>query len=828
MQQADELAGRGRAARGRARGRRHAVRRGVGRGRHHQHRARARPPALGVGPADRRRDRPRARADREQDLRPVPARGPPHHASSASRRCPTPRPASTARLVPSDAASDSDPAPPSRRTGATAARDRDRARRRRARPAHEVWAVRDLADGPVTVIGDDIGFALTRNTGSAFSLFQAFTPLLAVVAIVRGGAARARGAPHPRHRSWSSGCRSCSAARSGTCVDRLFRSPGFLKGAVVDFVHVGSFPTFNVADSAITIGAVLIVIWAVRTDLIERTTPTRALTPVAEEFAVPEALAGERRRPRGGAADRLDPQRGAGAGRGRLGARRRRAGGQEPAARGRRRDRGAGGAGGARASRGPIRRSRSSCGTRTPTSSVVAKPAGPGRAPRRRAPRRHAGERPAGALPGARRRRRPRAARASSTGSTATPAACWWWRARRPRTTRWWRCSPPTTSNAATSRSVWGTPDVGAGRDRRARSAGRCAARRAWRCARAGATARTAYEVVAAYRDPEVSLLECRLETGRTHQIRVHLQAIGHPVVGDAAYGGQPADAGARPPVPPRRGPGVRAPGHRGAGAGRGAARRPTCVDVLSRLVADAEGQSSASAPGGVVVTGVAAGVAVRRDRRPSRVEPPDGGVGLGQAEQPEVGAQAHGGRERGRSLTAPAVASSLRRCTRLVLVPRPYLREDGTSSAALSTDARRRVKSVVTHDPDRPEFSVKATAGSCRPHARVPSHRRVLSTMRVLIVEDDDAIARPLAKGLEREGLDGRPGRDRRRRARPQRDRCASTSCCSTSACPTATGSTCAASCAPAPTCRSSWSPRAPRRSTGWSGSSSAPTTTS
>ena len=35
-----------------------------------------------------------------------------------------------------------------------------------------------------------------------------------------------------------------------------------------------------------------------------------------------------------------------------------------------------------------------------------------------------------------------------------------------------------------------------------------------------------------------MSLLECRLETGRTHQIRVHLQAIGHPVVGDAAYGG--------------------------------------------------------------------------------------------------------------------------------------------------------------------------------------------------------------------------------------------------------------------------------------------------
>lgn len=56
-----------------------------------------------------------------------------------------------------------------------------------------------------------------------------------------------------------------------------------------------------------------------------------------------------------------------------------------------------------------------------------------------------------------------------------------------------------------------------------------------------GRVARTAFEVVDTYREPEVARLVCRLETGRTHQIRVHLQAIGHPVVGDAAYSGQRA-----------------------------------------------------------------------------------------------------------------------------------------------------------------------------------------------------------------------------------------------------------------------------------------------
>jgi 23S rRNA pseudouridine1911/1915/1917 synthase len=37
---------------------------------------------------------------------------------------------------------------------------------------------------------------------------------------------------------------------------------------------------------------------------------------------------------------------------------------------------------------------------------------------------------------------------------------------------------------------------------------------------------------------PLVSLVECRLETGRTHQIRVHMTHLGHPLLGDAAYGG--------------------------------------------------------------------------------------------------------------------------------------------------------------------------------------------------------------------------------------------------------------------------------------------------
>jgi 23S rRNA pseudouridine1911/1915/1917 synthase len=64
-----------------------------------------------------------------------------------------------------------------------------------------------------------------------------------------------------------------------------------------------------------------------------------------------------------------------------------------------------------------------------------------------------------------------------------------------------------------------------------------------------GRPARTRYQVEQRYADPVCTLVACRLETGRTHQIRVHLAAIGHPVVGDDRYGpgGRGLELGGRP-----------------------------------------------------------------------------------------------------------------------------------------------------------------------------------------------------------------------------------------------------------------------------------------
>ena len=66
-----------------------------------------------------------------------------------------------------------------------------------------------------------------------------------------------------------------------------------------------------------------------------------------------------------------------------------------------------------------------------------------------------------------------------------------------------------------------------------------------------GRLARTGYEVVERFTTPASCLVRCRLETGRTHQIRVHFASIGHPVVGDDRYG--PRRRGSWEPLPAGR-----------------------------------------------------------------------------------------------------------------------------------------------------------------------------------------------------------------------------------------------------------------------------------
>jgi signal peptidase II len=123
----------------------------------------------------------------------------------------------------------------------------------------KIWAVAALSDGPVEVVGTLLQFRLTRNPGGAFSLLTGLTPVLALLAvgmvvyIVR---TTRRTADIVMAYSLA----LVLGGAVGNLVDRMVRSPGVLRGEVVDFIKVPHWPTFNLADCAITVGVILIAI----------------------------------------------------------------------------------------------------------------------------------------------------------------------------------------------------------------------------------------------------------------------------------------------------------------------------------------------------------------------------------------------------------------------------------------------------------------------------------------------------------------------------------------------------------------------------------------
>ena len=123
------------------------------------------------------------------------------------------------------------------------------------------WAAAVLPGDPISVIGDFLQLRYVTNSGAAFSLLQGSGSIIALVAIavVVFIVIVVRSVPY-RPEAVSLGLVLGGAV--GNLTDRLFRGPGLLDGEVVDFVDFSFFPAFNVADSAITIGAGLALILA--------------------------------------------------------------------------------------------------------------------------------------------------------------------------------------------------------------------------------------------------------------------------------------------------------------------------------------------------------------------------------------------------------------------------------------------------------------------------------------------------------------------------------------------------------------------------------------
>lgn len=112
---------------------------------------------------------------------------------------------------------------------------------------------------PVNIIGDWFRFYLLFNPGAAFSMGQDSTWLFTTIQLVFVVGISLY-APKVRHLWTGVGLALVAGGALGNLLDRLFRDPGFYFGHVVDYISVGGFAVFNIADAAITCGVIVFLI----------------------------------------------------------------------------------------------------------------------------------------------------------------------------------------------------------------------------------------------------------------------------------------------------------------------------------------------------------------------------------------------------------------------------------------------------------------------------------------------------------------------------------------------------------------------------------------
>ncbi|MET9733578.1 signal peptidase II [Streptomyces sp. NPDC006458] len=115
----------------------------------------------------------------------------------------------------------------------------------------------------IEIIGEWLKFDAIRNRGAAFGFGQAFTIIFtliaaAVIVVIFRLARKLYSLP------WAIALGLLLGGALGNLTDRIFRAPGVFEGAVVDFIAPKHFAVFNLADSAIVCGGILIVLLSFR------------------------------------------------------------------------------------------------------------------------------------------------------------------------------------------------------------------------------------------------------------------------------------------------------------------------------------------------------------------------------------------------------------------------------------------------------------------------------------------------------------------------------------------------------------------------------------
>jgi signal peptidase II len=146
---------------------------------------------------------------------------------------------------------------------------------------------------PIRLLGGFLTLLLLRNSGAAFSIGTSMTvvfTLIAVAVIV----AILRTARRLYSLPWAITLGLLLGGATGNLGDRLFRSPGPLRGHVVDWIELPHWPVFNVADSAIVCGGIVAVLLAARGIRLDGTRDRVSESPVGGPADQPDNSPGQR------------------------------------------------------------------------------------------------------------------------------------------------------------------------------------------------------------------------------------------------------------------------------------------------------------------------------------------------------------------------------------------------------------------------------------------------------------------------------------------------------------------------------------------------------
>jgi len=145
---------------------------------------------------------------------------------------------------------------------------------------------------PLRLLGGLLTLRELRNSGAAFSIGTSVTVVftliaLAVIVAILRTARRLRSVP------WAVTLGLLLGGAAGNLGDRLFRSPGFLRGHVVDWIELPHWPVFNVADSCIVCGGILAVLLATRGIPIDGRQPAASGQPAGPGRETATPIAGD-------------------------------------------------------------------------------------------------------------------------------------------------------------------------------------------------------------------------------------------------------------------------------------------------------------------------------------------------------------------------------------------------------------------------------------------------------------------------------------------------------------------------------------------------------